>query len=321
MADIAGAVCQISERLATRLAVGGGLITEGLIVGTDMCVPLPGGRVAPGVPALFAVGWPVVTVTPRRPRCGRGALLLREEGQTIRSVERALDVLLCFAGEPGGLGVTQIAEKVNLYKSTVHRILAALESRGFVRQDGVTGRYLLGLKALELASAYLTSGDVPAVAYPEMLVLRDRTQETVSLYVRDGCERVRVQRAEGPLTVRRVVGLGERLPLYLGASGKVLLAWLPPADREGAMGRCLPPDFDRVGLEADLADARERGWATSQQEREEGAASVAAPVLDRMGRCVAALAISGPLSRFDAVTVAGLTGALLQSSRAIGLRL
>jgi DNA-binding IclR family transcriptional regulator len=236
-------------------------------------------------------------------------------------VERALDVLLCFAGEPGGLGVTQIAEKVDLYKSTVHRILAALESRGFVRQDATTGRYHLGLKALELASGYLTSGDVPAVAYPNMAALRDRTQETVSLYVRDGCERVRVQRAEGPLTVRRVVGLGERLPLYLGASGKVLLAWLPPAEREALLGRCLPSDFDRATLEADLTTARARGWATSRQEREEGAASVAAPVLDRMGQCVAALAISGPVSRLDPETINRLSGALLMTSRAIGLQL
>lgn len=246
---------------------------------------------------------------------------MREEAQTIRSVERALDVLLCFAGEPGGLGVTQIAEKVDLYKSTVHRILAALESRGFVRQDSVTGRYHLGLKALELARGYLTSGDLPTVAYPEMSALRDRARETVSLYVRDGCERVRVQRAEGPLTVRRVVGLGERLPLYLGASGKALLAWAPAGEREAVLHECLPAGFDRAGLEADLAAVRSRGWAVSIEEREEGAGSVAAPILDRMGRCVAALAISGPVTRFDQLTTNRLSSDLLSSARTIGLQL
>lgn len=246
---------------------------------------------------------------------------MKEEGQTIRSVERALDVLLCFAGEPEGLGVTQIAEKVGLYKSTVHRILAALEAKSFVRQDGVTGRYHLGLKALELARVYLTSGDVPSVAYPEMLLLRDQAQETVSLYVRDGAERVRVQRAEGPLTVRRVVGLGERLPLYLGASGKVLLAWMAPGDRAMLLSRILPPDFDRQAFMAELEQAHLQGWAMSVEEREPGAASVAAPVLDRMGRCVAALAISGPVGRFDAQAVAALGAMVVQSARSIGLQL
>lgn len=217
--------------------------------------------------------------------------------------------------------MTQIAEKVGLYKSNVHRILAALEAKGFIRHDESTGRYHLGLKALELASVYLTSGDVPAVAYPEMLLLRDRAQETVSLYVRDGFERVRVQRAEGPLAVRRVVGLGERLPLYLGASGKVLIGWAPPAERELILSTILPSDFDRTVFEAVLDEARTRGWAYSMEERESGVASVAAPVLDRMGRCVAALAISGPVNRFDPAASARLGALVAQSARTIGLRL
>jgi DNA-binding IclR family transcriptional regulator len=247
--------------------------------------------------------------------------VLKEEGSTIRSVERALDVLLCFAGAAEGLGVTQISDKVGLYKSNVYRILGALESRGFVRKDARTGRYYLALRALELASSYLVSGDIPAVAYPDMLLLRDRAEETVSLYVRDGCERVRVQRAEGPLTVRRVVGLGERLPLYLGASGKVLLAWAPPAECNQILSAVLPQDFDRAGLEADLNRTRERGWAASREERDAGVAAVSAPVLDRMGRCIAALAISGPITRFDERRTAELGALVAWSARSIGLRL
>jgi len=246
---------------------------------------------------------------------------VRAEVHTIRSVERALEVLLCFAGKSGGLGVTFIAEEVGLYKSTVHRILGALEVKGFVRQDVSTGRYHLGLKALELASGYLLSGDLPSVAHPEMVALRDRAQETVSLYVRDGTERVRVQRAEGPLTVRRVVGLGERLPLYLGASGKVLLGWLPPSERASLLDQSLPPGHDRVGLEVCLERYHHQGWALSSEEREQGVASVAAPVLDRAGRCVAALAISGPVSRFDQASADRLGNLVTESARLIGLRL
>ena len=230
-------------------------------------------------------------------------------------------MLLCFAGEKESLGVTQIAAKVGLYKSTVHRILAALESRGFVRQEDVTGRYRLGHRALELAQAYLSSGDLPTVALDEMQLLRDLAEETVSLYVRDGAERVRVQRAEGPLTVRRVVGLGERLPLYLGASGKILLAWCSERDRRQILDQQLPADFRRSALESALDQARQQGWALSQEEREDGVGSVAAPVIDRMGNCVGALAISGPVSRLEGDRVATLSRAVQASARAIGLKL
>lgn len=172
-----------------------------------------------------------------------------------------------------------------------------------------------------MASVYLTSGDIPTIAFGEMQVLRDRAQETVSLYVRDGHERVRVQRAEGPLAVRRVVGLGERLPLYLGASGKALLAWAPPPERVALLDQILPPGFDRTGLEATLQVAIQQGWAVSVEEREGGVASVAAPVLDRAGRCAAALAISGPVNRFGPEAAAALGQMVKLSARTIGLRL
>lgn len=248
---------------------------------------------------------------------------------TIQAVDRALDVLLLFAEGSGqayeegrGLGVTQIAERLDLAKSTVHRILSTLEARGFCRQDPVTGRYHLGLKALELAGAYLAQSDLGTAAYPEMCRLRDLVEETVTLYVRDGTDRVRVQKAEGRHGVRRVVGLGQRLPLHLGAASKVLLAWLPDYERERVLGVMrLPVGFDLAGLKAAVRETRQRGWASSAEEREEGVASVAAPILDRNSQCVAALAISGPVQRFTAESVERYAQAAQEAARNIGMRL
>lgn len=256
----------------------------------------------------------------------------RRRQETIQSVDRALEVLLLFAGTAadgsvpdsaeGGLGVTRIAERLGLPKSSVHRILSTLEAKGFVRQDAPSGRYFLGLKALELAGVYLAQSDLPAVAYPEMCRLRDQVEETVSLYVRDGADRVRVQKAEGRHVLRRVVGLGQRLPLHLGASGKVLLAWLPDYERERVMASMrVPPSYDLLGMKRILAEVRERGWASSAEEREPGVASVAVPILDRSGRAVAALAISGPAQRFDPAAVARYAEALLAAARHISMRL
>lgn len=248
---------------------------------------------------------------------------------TIQAVERALDVLLLFADQsPGavvdtnGLGVTQIADRLGLAKSTVHRILSTLESRGFVRQDRMTGRYHLGLKALELAGAYLAQDDLGSVAYQEMTRLRDEVEETVSLYVRDGLERVRVQKAEGRHIVRRVVDLGERLPLHRGASGKILLAWLPPEQLHQILQRIrLQFNFDVERLKRELAEVRERGWATSAGERAEGIASVAAPIRNRYGEVLAALAISGPANRFDDEMIERYSQAVVEAARNIAMRL
>lgn len=228
-----------------------------------------------------------------------GASAADGDKATVRSVERALDVLLCFAGHTGSLGVTQIAERVELYKSTVHRLLHTLESRGFVRRDGATERYHLGERVLELAASFPESADLPASASPEMERLRDETGETVSLYIRDGLERVRIHKAEGRQAVRRVVQLGERMPLYVGASSKVLLAYAPDDVRQRVLAAGhLPPGFNRKKLEDQLGKVRQQGFAVSIEEREAGTAAVAAPIIDRSGRIVAALAVSGPAVRF-----------------------
>lgn len=215
--------------------------------------------------------------------------------------------------------MTQIAAQVGLSKSTVHRLLTALESKGFVIRNTVTERYRMGLKVLELASAFLMSDDLAESAYHEMERLRDEVGETVSLYVRDGNERVRVQKVEGRQSLRRVVHLGQRLPLYLGASGKVLLAGCPQAERARIMASVCPEGFDIGKLNAELQEVRRRGWAFSSEEREDGIASIAAPVCDRTGTAVAALAISGPVHRLDPSTLPTYVPSVVQSAKTIGM--
>ncbi|MCL5676632.1 MAG: IclR family transcriptional regulator [Firmicutes bacterium] len=232
------------------------------------------------------------------------AKVAKVDKETVRSVERALDILLCFVDQPRGLGVTQVADRIGLYKSTVHRLLQTLESKGFVRRDGISERYHLGERVLQLAASFPESDDLPAVATPEMIRLRDETGETVSLYIRDGVDRVRIHKAEGLQAVRRVVQLGERMPLFVGASSKVLLAYAPEDMRQQVLSpEHLPPGFDRRSLEKQLARVRRLGYAVSVEEREPGSAAVAAPIADRSGRVSAALAVSGPAVRFQEESV------------------
>jgi DNA-binding IclR family transcriptional regulator len=222
--------------------------------------------------------------------------LLQDKG-TVRAVDRALDVLLCFRTKDE-LGLTEISKMIGLHKSTVHRLLATLEIRGFVRREQ-SDRYRIGWSILELTSGIYRSGDFSTVVFPEMTALRDRIGETISLYVRSGFERIRIQAVEGVHAVRRVANIGLRFPLHIGASGKVLLAFCnePLLDQMEAAGT-LPESFDKAEFERQLDDIQRRGYAVTFEEREVGAAAVAAPIINRHNQVSAALSISGPVDRF-----------------------
>jgi len=237
---------------------------------------------------------------------------------TVRAVERALDLLLCFA-EESDLSLTELSARAGLHKSTAHRLLASLEGKGFVRRDPVSERYRLGYRIWEL-SANLAQDDDPAVILlPEMERLRDQLGETVSLYVRDGLERIRVQAVQSSQAIRRVAPVGARLPLHVGASGKILVAFGTPELQRELLASGLWTDAEqRCAFERQLQEARESGYATSLEEREAGAAAIAAPIFNRAHRMVAALAVSGPLNRLTAGAMKEDAPLLLETAGRMG---
>lgn len=241
---------------------------------------------------------------------------------TVRAVDRALDILLAFAKADGGLTLSDIARHVGLHKSTVHRLLTSLQQKGFVRKHSQSDKYLLGWSVLELLSNVYQSDELAAVVLPEMTHLRDITGETVSLYIRSGKERIRIQSVESNAPVRNVATIGKTYPLYIGASGKVLLAFSHKEVVDEVLSDPhLPVDFDSEGFLQQLQVIEQQGYATSVQERDDGAAAVAAPLFGRNHEFVAALSVSGPVSRFSVermnsqvqtvVTSAGLMTKLL----------
>ncbi|WP_195576069.1 IclR family transcriptional regulator [Paenibacillus sp. 1001270B_150601_E10] len=220
---------------------------------------------------------------------------------TVRAVERALDILMCFAHDQD-LTLTEIAGRIGLNKSTVHRLIATLEERGFILRNG--DKLRLGYRVWELA-ANLTQVDDPAqLLLPEMERLRDQLGETVSLYVQDGDARIRIQAVQSNQAIRRVAPVGARLPLYVGASSKVLLAFISEEEREQILNTIeWPQNFDVHVYLAQLDEVTESGFAISMEEREPGAAAVAVPVYGRDQQLAAALSISGPVSRLTQETM------------------
>ncbi|WP_123043385.1 IclR family transcriptional regulator [Cohnella candidum] len=243
---------------------------------------------------------------------------MEEEKRTVRAVERALDVLLCFTGKPEW-GLSEIAGQIGLHKSTVHRLLATLEDRGFVIRDDATEKYRLGLRVLELSSNLAREGDPSVVLLPDMERLRDEIDETVSLYVRDRNERVRIQAVQSGQAIRRVATVGARLPLSVGASSKVLLAFDEPSVRDSAMAEpTWPAGLDRTAYARQLDEIHSLGYATSFEEREPGAAAVSAPIFNRAGKLVAALAVSGPSNRLTPDVMHEHAPAIMEAAKRMG---
>jgi IclR family KDG regulon transcriptional repressor len=221
------------------------------------------------------------------------------EKVTVRAVERALDILLCFTGK-SELSLTEITARVELNKSTVFRLIASLEKKGFLMRNADNEKYRLGYRLWEL-SAHLTRVDDPAVMLlPEMERLRDTLDETVSLYVRDGKERVRIQAVESNQTIRRVAPIGARLPLSVGASSKILVAYADPETQIEILNQSKWPDnIDKEQYMLQLLQIQQLGYATSIEEREIGTAAIAAPIKNNAGKLVAALSVSGPSGRLS----------------------
>ena len=178
---------------------------------------------------------------------------------------RILDAL-----ETAPLTLADLAEASRIPRATAHRLAVALEQHGLVRRDDA-GRFALGMRLVALGRA-AGAGSLPLreAARPALEQLRDGTGESVQLYVRDGDRRVCLESLESPHGLRTIVEVGAALPLDRGSAGKV--------------------------LRGDPAALR-RGWADSVGEREAGVASVSAPVVDRDGRVVAAVSVSGPIER------------------------
>ncbi|MFZ7103203.1 MAG: IclR family transcriptional regulator [Peptococcaceae bacterium] len=222
----------------------------------------------------------------------------------VKSVEKAADILLAFSEEKSQLSLMELSAKLKLPKSTVYRLLTTLESKGFVDQNGHNGKYQLGLKLLKISSVVLRNYRLKDVALPVMTEMRDKIGETINLYVKRNLDRVCIEQVEGYHVLRRISSIGDVLPLYCGASGKLLLANEKDTEIERVIGSANikmhteNTIMDREVLLEELEKIKKQSFAFSRGERENGVASVAAPIRNHEGAVIAAVSISGHDSRF-----------------------
>lgn len=219
-----------------------------------------------------------------------------ESSSGVGVLDRAFAILNAFGPTDDRLTLTELSRRTGLYKSTVLRLLGALEHGGFIRKLN-DGQYGIGHQPLRLAALYQRSFQVGPVVEPLLQELSQTLGETASFYVRQDDQRVVLYRVEPTRSVRVSIRVGEEFPVDKGASGKVLLAFTEPLDTR-------------------WNDVRNQNWAVSHGERDPETASASVPVFDSSGGLAGALTISGPRGRFDEpATIKMAIANLLQCAR------
>jgi DNA-binding IclR family transcriptional regulator len=214
----------------------------------------------------------------------------------LKSVGSALDVLECFAVDTE-LGVSDVARKLGVAKSTAHRLLTTLVSRGFVEQDHQSGLYRLGLHLFELGQLAHARNELRHVALPVLRHVHQVSGLTVNFGVPDGPDIVFVERLENRDGVRILGHFGRRLPSHTTSSGKAIAAFNAQAYADRVAAGFPPRVTGTVRTMADWAravdHARRVGYAVAHSESFEGSSSVAVPVLSRRV-AVASVSVFGP---------------------------
>lgn len=156
---------------------------------------------------------------------------------TVKSVDKACNLLEVVSNYPDGVSITELAQQIGMYKSTVHRLLSTLIKHGLIEQNEHTGKYKLGYGLLDLGMKLLSSIDLRREAFPFLKQLAAESNEVVHLALRDQGEIVYVEKVEGMNNIRMHSRIGGRVPIHATGLGKVLLAFLPRAEALAILDR------------------------------------------------------------------------------------
>jgi IclR family transcriptional regulator, KDG regulon repressor len=225
----------------------------------------------------------------------------KELGRHVEAVLRALDLLDCFQRQ-SALTLNDMAALTGMTRSRVTRLAGTLESRGYLLHDKERALFLLGPRLLTLGKLFEAHNNLISFVRPALKELVKATGEVASLYVIDGDQRVALAREASTHLVSFSVIEGQRMELYAGAGGKVLLAFSPKEVmmrilRIKALKKLTSETIIDLGkLQREMEIIRERGYAVSKGERVPDVWSVSAPVFDHRGLCCA-ISVTGPIYR------------------------
>ncbi len=245
----------------------------------------------------------------------------------VKTVLKTADLLYWLAANPHPVKFSEICRGVKLDKPVVSRLLATLAHRGLVSKNSHDGRYSLGAGIATLAANVFYRGDLVMVSQPAMRSLWERFSETVTLSVRVGFQRFCIYQLESPHGLRFTLPLGRPLPLYCGATGKLLLAMMRDEEIDEYLAATplvrlsVNTPTDAVVLRREIAEIRRARYATSTEESQPGVAGTAAPIFGPANTCVGSIGLFAPKTRMPEEHLAETTGPALTAARVISREL
>lgn len=227
---------------------------------------------------------------------------LAPQSSSFESAHRVLRVLEAFGAAQTDLSLTELAGRLDLPKSSVHRLLAVLLDAGFVEQHSVTKRYRLGMRLFEIGSTVIHRRGLHEAAHPVLEELAVSTGETCHLAVLSGAEVVYVYKIDGTSSFHMSSRVGGRAPCYCTSIGKVLMAWGGDELLRRVVWAGLHPHTHHTitreaELVVELERVRSQGYALDREELQEGLRCIAAPIRDHSGRVVASVGVAAPAQR------------------------
>jgi DNA-binding IclR family transcriptional regulator len=225
----------------------------------------------------------------------------------MSSAKDTIEIVSFFITSKGPQKLTDVGKAVHISNSTVHRIMSSLKTAGWVVQDLLTKKYEVGPRLLEMAFRLTSQMDLKDISLPFLQRLNGEVKEVVTLSARVGLERIYVQQVLSDHELQPIVEIGTRLPLWVGASGKAILAYLEEeeiesvmkvAEQSGSSHFASGDAIDFRKLRQELIKIRSQGFSLSKSERVAGTTSVAAPIFSN-GHVVGSLSVGGPTVRFS----------------------
>lgn len=248
------------------------------------------------------------------------------ENGGVQSVERTFQIIEILAENANGFAFTEICQKSQLHKSTVHRLLATLIRLGYAAKDTVTGNYRLTLKLFEKSNRLVNNIDIISLAKPHLDRLNELTKEVVHLVMPLGIsDVVYVYKIDAVYDnqIRMASRLGASIPMYCSAVGKAIMAFLPRNEAETIWDhtdvRQLTPNTitSRIQFFEHLDAIRAQGYAIDNEENQVGVWCFAIPLIDFRGRPCAAFSVSAPIMRIHEEERRQISDHALTTGRAI----
>jgi IclR family transcriptional regulator, KDG regulon repressor len=244
----------------------------------------------------------------------------------VRAVERALQILGCFDDQHPERGLSDISQVVKLHKATTHRIVTTLVNYGYLERADDGQKYRLGLQLTNLGFKTIRRIDLRREALPYMQQLSKQLEEACDLSIFDQGEVFYIEYVPGPHALTVAAAVGQRLPPFCTASGKLFMANLPPSELDLLLSHPMVSYTENTitspdQLRQQLETVRKQDYAIDNEEFETGIRAVSAPIRDQLGKIAGSISVPAPTSRMTVDRIPQVVKALMDTAQAISRRM